>query len=56
MFNKKWTKYDPNAEGMIKIDDLSELILDLCEEEINQIEKQPSHSTRTYVMFNFSQH
>ena len=32
-FIKAWTKYDSEASGFIKVDDLSEMILDLAEEE-----------------------
>ena len=32
-FVKAWMKYDPDATGFIKVDDLPEMILDLAEEE-----------------------
>jgi len=32
-YQKAWMKYDPDATGMIKIDDLKELIYDLALEE-----------------------
>ena len=36
-FNKRWTEYDPDASGMIAIDDLSKLIMDLVFDELDLI-------------------
>ena len=33
-FNKRWTEYDPSASGMIDIDNLMELIIDLVFDEL----------------------
>ena len=32
-FIKAWTKYDPDASGFIKVDNLSNIIIDLAHEE-----------------------
>jgi hypothetical protein len=38
-FVQAWTRYDPEATGMIKIDNLIELIMDLVEEELSMLKK-----------------
>ena len=51
-FVKAWTKYDPDASGFIKVDDLQEMILDLTEEEYHM--KKRSGDKKGRVMFNFT--
>ena len=49
---KAWTKYDPDATGFIKVDDLPQMILDLTEVEY-YIRKRTMRKKGT-VMFNFT--
>jgi hypothetical protein len=41
MFQNLWKLYDPNATGMIAIDQLQDLILDFVNEEIKIQKKVP---------------
>ena len=36
-FNKRWTEYDPDATGMIAINDLDKLIMDLVFDELDLV-------------------
>jgi hypothetical protein len=35
-FTNVWTKYDPDASGLMSVDDLEKLILDLLEKELDK--------------------
>ena len=51
-FVKAWTKYDPDASGFIKVDDLPEMILDLVEEEYYM--RKRTGTKKSAIMFNFT--
>lgn len=51
-FTSAWTKYDPNASGLIKVDDLPELIFDLA--QIEYMQRKESMSKRAHFMFNLT--
>ena len=52
-FIKAWMKYDPDATGFIKVNDLPEMILDLTEEEYH-IKLKDGTSDNSLTVFNFT--
>ena len=50
-FQGAWIKFDPDATGMIKVDDLSELVVELTAREFEQLEHK--HDDKIDVLFNF---
>lgn len=56
-FTRHWSKYDPKAKGMIMIDDLQYLIMDLVQEELSSTDGgQPLLQQKGRIGFNLSQH
>ena len=49
---KAWTKYDPDATGFIRVDDLPKLIFDLTEDEYHM--RKRTKRKKGTVMFNFT--
>lgn len=41
MFQSIWVKYDPDGTGMILIDNLEQVILDIVDEEQKLLKKLP---------------
>lgn len=48
-----WQKYDPDATGMILIEDLDDLILDLTCEELRH-DSNSKQRSNDIILFNFS--
>lgn len=54
LFTRTWSKYDPKAKGMIKIEDLPKLIMDLVVDELTYVDRLQLLQNKGQIGFNFS--